>query len=666
MPRIVDRLAVALTERDRRMVTAPIALDPQTASIAVRLRLPTAAAKLAWRDTGVVQVTIVITADGKELRYRGGEFKGGTYLHYRTKEEIPEYTFRATPTFGYWNAREGYPKRLGETCKTAYTAHVELECLAGSVQTELSVDTVIAEAPRQLFHSSISIDAKSSAEEVPASGTTLSLSHTSSGTNRAAWVCSHGSNDPRPSASSMTYDGVAMTEQGDLATGGSFARLGAYSIAGQGTGALTVENTMTGVVGGEQTLIVVSLNGVDQSTPTGTAVTGSGTTTPATVTVGSVGSTDLVMDAVIQDFTTLTVGADQTEEQRESIGLFAIGLAVSSQPGTAGGVMSWTLGGASANTFGWAQVAVAFKAATSGQTIAVPVRAHTYTAQAPKVNAQVRPAQVAHSYTAQVPQVRTRVQPAVMTHTYTGRAPQVRMRVQPAAAAHAYTLPAPTFGGAVKPAQAAHSYTAQAPQARARVQSGAATHVYSGGVPDVVAGAAVAPPAAAHSYTGSVPQVRARVQPGVATHVYTGQVPVATAGAIVSPAQVAHSYAPMTPQVKASVEPAQVTHSYTPVAPGLVRSIRPLAVTHTYTAIAPQAQARVQSPVVMHVYTATAPTIAEGELAIFGWGARNRIGGARGSDRWQRIGSATATDSHERIGSEVAAGQTGKIGSDQA
>jgi len=335
--------------------------------VRARLLLPTSEQVVGWDKDGIVQVTLVVTRDGVEHRYRGGKMRGGIYRHYRTGDEIPEYTFSVTPTVGYWGKREGFPKRMGEVAQTSFTVHVELECMAGVVDTVLTVDAEAEEAEKIPFHSSISIDAKSSAEEVPASGTTLSVSHTSSGTNRAAWACSHGSNDPRPSGSTMTFDGVAMTEQGDLATGGSYARLAAYSIAGQGTGALTVENTMTGVAGGEQTLVVVSLNGVDQSTPTGTANTASGTATPATVTVASVGSTDLVMDAVFNDFTTLTVGADQTEEQRESVSAYSfMVLAASSQLGTAGGVMSWTLGGTSSYDLGWAQVAVAFKEAAAG------------------------------------------------------------------------------------------------------------------------------------------------------------------------------------------------------------------------------------------------------------------------------------------------------------
>lgn len=52
--------------------------------------------------------------------------------------------------------------------------------------------------------------------------------------------------------------------------------------------------------------------------------------------------------------------------------------------------------------------------------------------------------------------------------------------------------------------------------------------------------------------------------------------------------------------------------------------------------------------------------------AIFGWGARGRVGAASASDRLKRIGSESATDSSAGIGSETAKAQNGKIGGESA
>jgi len=189
----------------------------------------------------------------------------------------------------------------------------------------------------------------------------------------------------------------------------------------------------------------------------------------------------------------------------------------------------------------------------------------------------------------------------VSTHSYLGRAPQVRAQV--------------------KPAQVAHTYTARTPQVRARVQPGAVVH----------------------TYTPRAPQVRASVKPAQVTHTYTGRTPNITTGAAVLAPVPTHSYLGRAPQVRAQIKPPQVAHVYTSATPAMVRTIRPAQVAHTYTARSPQVMARVQPGAVVHTYTPRVPASSSGgTLAIYGWGARNKIGSASASDRWQRIGSETA------------------------
>lgn len=215
----------------------------------------------------------------------------------------------------------------------------------------------------------VAIDQATSAEEIPASGTTLTVSISPTGSNRAAWVGGWGANDPRPSDMSATFGGVSMVEQGDLATGGDYGRLAGYSLAGIGTGSQSVVLTTVGIAGGEQLVVVLTMTSVDQTTPVGTpqTVANAAATGTSTLTVTSVNATDLVVDVLGHDFSLdETVGADQTVRASKVASSGDEALLISSQAGTAGGVMSWTLGGSSAFGIGSAQIAIAFKEAAGG------------------------------------------------------------------------------------------------------------------------------------------------------------------------------------------------------------------------------------------------------------------------------------------------------------
>jgi hypothetical protein len=196
----------------------------------------------------------------------------------------------------------------------------------------------------------LAVDAISAAQT--ATGTSISWSHTSAGSHRVgiAWLAAvnHGS------ITAATWGGTAMTLVGTISNGGNAVFL--YRLVAQGTGAQTVSFTCSGsanLVAGS-----ISLTGVDQITPHGTAATATGAVSPASVTVGSVGSTDMVLDCVHDNNgLAMTVGADQTENAQGSSGSVVGGS--SRQLGSAGGVMSWTVDGLIA----WAIVAAAFKQA---------------------------------------------------------------------------------------------------------------------------------------------------------------------------------------------------------------------------------------------------------------------------------------------------------------
>ena len=205
----------------------------------------------------------------------------------------------------------------------------------------------------------VAFDAATSAQEAGGDGI-ISLSHTSTGSDLGGFAGQGNSAGAGGSATnSITWGGTGMTEKWDL-TGGSFHAASGYTIAGQASGAQTVTATEATGSRDEQVLITCSFTGVDQTTPVGTAVTSTTNTSTPSVTVGSVGADDFVVDFVYAGdglTATTTAGANQTERDKEVIA-GNVGV-LSTQDGADGGVMSWTLSGTPG--FGTIIGAIAFK-----------------------------------------------------------------------------------------------------------------------------------------------------------------------------------------------------------------------------------------------------------------------------------------------------------------
>ena len=380
---IVARRGVTLDASVRRVKTAPVALAAQTSTIEVRLRRPTALAPLAWDDTATLSVGIVLTVDGLAQRYTG-QATGGIRVVGRTSQtprghEALEYVLTIAPTWGYFGARAGTPKRLGETALTSYTAHIELVLLRGaSLTTDVVVTSTEQPAPFIPFRSSVAFDTGTSAVEDTGDGI-ISVSHTAggAGSDRAVFGGSSNYGAAAGSAStSMTYGGTAMTEMYDQQTSilSNLAHAGYQLALGNTlTGAQTVTNTLAATNPTVQFIQVISMTGVDQTTPVGTAVTsGPDATSPFGATVGSVGTDDLVVDNfILYGLGAPVVGADQTVDagnsQVDAGG--TIFSRASYQLGSAGGVMSWTATGPTDSFWG----GVAFKP-TAGAAATTPTR----------------------------------------------------------------------------------------------------------------------------------------------------------------------------------------------------------------------------------------------------------------------------------------------------
>lgn len=189
----------------------------------------------------------------------------------------------------------------------------------------------------------------------------MSWTHTCSGTNRGLFVGVGSTSDPPSSTSSVTYNGINMVEQWDIISPENLHSSG-HTLANPASGANTVTATIA-PNSGPMFCGAISMTGVHQLTPVGTPATSSNTNGAATVTVTGVSSDDFVVDAVTVFANTSnkpTVGPDQTERWNLA-GLPNTpinGGAGSSQPGTAGGVMSWTV-----PFLAWVMGAIAFKPA---------------------------------------------------------------------------------------------------------------------------------------------------------------------------------------------------------------------------------------------------------------------------------------------------------------
>jgi hypothetical protein len=353
------QISEPISLRGNRSYTLTADILPKTSVIEVRIKRPTAAAPLNWDATLKVRVAVLV--DGA-VHYCEGQVTGGIRTRVLTGSEMPEYVLRYVPTYGFFGDRQGLPKRIGETSTVSYKIGVDITVLRGTrCDSQIQITTFEADAPAVAFHSSVAFDAATDGQELGGDGV-LSISHTATGADRAAFAGITWAGNGGASSTSCTYGGSGMTEMWDLNNSTFYYNAG-YRIAAPATGSQAVVSTLSDGGPDEQALGVVTFTGVDQTTPVGTPQTAAaGTGTTATVTVASVGANDMVVDCLnIADPTGLSIGANQ--DLRNSEGLAGTSMRQSTQLGSAGGVMSWTWTNNTVNLLG----AVNFKEASAGK-----------------------------------------------------------------------------------------------------------------------------------------------------------------------------------------------------------------------------------------------------------------------------------------------------------
>ena len=188
----------------------------------------------------------------------------------------------------------------------------------------------------------------------------FTYSHTCSGSNRVLFV-KVTYYDNADSVSAVSYNSVAMTLVPSSTVSNGQYTVEWYYLINPATGSNTVSVTMTGSVW-DIGIASISFTGAHQTTPYGTPVTGTGSSTTPSVSVSS-GATEIVIDGLaIVHGGTLTVGAGQTQRANAICGSGFIKHAASSETGAASTTMSWS----NSTSQVWASSAFAVKPAAAG------------------------------------------------------------------------------------------------------------------------------------------------------------------------------------------------------------------------------------------------------------------------------------------------------------
>lgn len=333
---------VTLTTASPRLSTLPVALDPQTATVEIRLRRPTLLAPLAWAANARIQVALRVDADAARHTC-AGPVSGG--ITTRAGVVYQHFVRRCTLPWGFFGARSGSPRRLGEGA-TTYRGWVELTLLRGTrVETEIEVVTTIVPAPALAFSSTVAFDAAASANEGPNSDGSLTVSLTTTGSDRGlvAGVSVEDALGSGATVSSVTYAAVTMASEGSADGGAPIADM--RSLINPASGANNLVCTLTTVVWG-LACGGVSFTGVNQTDMMAAAATATGTSTAPSVDVPSVASGEMVVD-IVSGEDSVTVGAGQTQRWNEFNSGVVTG-AQSTETGTGTITMSWTLASSTA------------------------------------------------------------------------------------------------------------------------------------------------------------------------------------------------------------------------------------------------------------------------------------------------------------------------------
>jgi hypothetical protein len=361
MPRLLAPTAIDFT---RYFTTGEFAIHRQTAYLRVRLARPE-----KWGADTTIAVMLSVSIDGAPW-VCCGQATGGARWDGETGRLITRpYELGFTLPWGFFEGEVAM--RLGER-GSRVTARLDLVLVHGPrLATRVALDSVIAPAPRLERHHSVAGENTAGNHEYLGDGVvSLTISASDASTMGAFAGTVYQQLDGSARNSSVTYNGNAMTQLWNTQIGSSSGGSG-FRIVGQATGSQTVTGTNSSASSsGSQHLVVLTMSGVDQTTPCGTPATTSGSTTASTsVTVSGVSSGNLVCDSIgwyelAFGGTSLAPGETRTKQLTEVDGSGLISCGISSLTGTGSVSPSWTWSGNVASShYG----AVEFKQASAGK-----------------------------------------------------------------------------------------------------------------------------------------------------------------------------------------------------------------------------------------------------------------------------------------------------------
>lgn len=187
--------------------------------------------------------------------------------------------------------------------------------------------------------------------------TSLTFAYTCAGANRLLCVGVAIYNGNGTEVTGVTYNGVAMTSAGSV-LGSAADEVTIWYLVAPATGSNNVvvsfDNAVSGAVAG-----AINFTNVHQTTPTGSFVSATGTSTAPSVNASSE-SGGMVLDVLgVAPSKTATVGAGQTERWNVATSGNVERGCGSTEPGAASVTMSWSLNASDA----WAIGALPIKAA---------------------------------------------------------------------------------------------------------------------------------------------------------------------------------------------------------------------------------------------------------------------------------------------------------------
>ena len=192
-------------------------------------------------------------------------------------------------------------------------------------------------------------------------GSSITISHATSGTNRLMLVGVSFNNDNYETVTSVTYNGTALTKVGER-NNSDDAMVYIYSLVAPDTGTHNVVITFSAALAQEAVAGVMTFNGVDQSTPLGSFYSSEGDdTATASLDITSADG-EFVYAVIAAEYDALTADSGYSEHWNMSVdGTSTNGAGGTTNCGAATVPMSWSLVAEASPSNHWAIGGVSIK-----------------------------------------------------------------------------------------------------------------------------------------------------------------------------------------------------------------------------------------------------------------------------------------------------------------